>query len=178
MLILRSSSVTETQEIAAALSRLVAVNDIIVLSGDMGAGKTAFAQGFGIGLGVDEPVTSPTFNLVHTYDSGRLIMHHADLYRLDRTSEISDLALGELVEGDGVLLVEWGEAAAGMLGDHLEIRFDTVGSDGNAVDVRIVTLVPCGEAWTRRWPKIEAGLAPWVVGRDEADLGRRTGEPC
>lgn len=178
MLILRSSSVTETQDIAAALSRLVAVNDIIVLSGDMGAGKTAFAQGFGKGLGVDEPVTSPTFNLVHTYDSGRLTMHHADLYRLDRTSEISDLALGELVEGDGVLLVEWGEAAAGMLGDHLEIGFESMGSDDKAVDARIITLVPCGESWIRRWPKIEAGLATWAISREEADRERRTGELC
>ena len=76
--------------------------DIIVLSGEMGAGKTAFAQGFGRALGVVEPITSPTYTLVHSYDVpksgplGRVTLHHADLYRLDRTAEVADLALDEL----------------------------------------------------------------------------------
>lgn len=168
MLKLRSRSVSETRDIATALARLVAVDDIILLHGEMGAGKTAFAQGFGRGLGVDEPVTSPTFNLVHTYDSGRIVFHHADLYRLDRTAEISDLALGELVEGDGVLLVEWGEAAAGILGEHLDLRLDTVMSNDDmpselADDERMITIVPSGETWNRRWSKIESALRPWSI---------------
>lgn len=130
----------------------------------MGAGKTVFAQGFGRALGVDEPVTSPTFNLVHTYDTGRLVLHHADLYRLDRTTEVSDLALGELVEGDGVLLIEWGEAAANVLRDHLDVRLETPASNGSdEEDERIITLTAHGETWTRRWPKIEAALRPWIA---------------
>ncbi len=166
MLTLQSQSVDDTRAIAAALARVVFVGDVILLLGDMGAGKTAFAQGFGAGLGVDEPVTSPTFNLVHTYDTGRMVLHHADLYRLDRTSEIADLALGELVEGDGVLLVEWGEPAASLLGDHLEIRLETPESsvsvdDEDADTHRVLTVIPCGESWTRRWSKIEAALSPW-----------------
>lgn len=168
MLKLRSHSLFETQEIAAALARLSAVGDVILLHGEMGAGKTAFAQGFGRGLGIDEPVTSPTFNLVHTYDSGRVVLHHADLYRLDRMSEISDLALGELVEDDGILLVEWGEAAASLLGDHLDLLLETTMTEpGDPDDIdegaRTLTLTPSGETWLRRWPKIESSLRPWTV---------------
>jgi len=166
-----SHSVSDTREIAAVLSQLVAVNDIVLLHGDMGAGKTAFAQGFAAGLGIDEPVTSPTFNLVHTFDTGRIVLHHADLYRLDRTSEVSDLGLGELVEGDGVLIVEWGEAAAGLLGDHLDIRLEVARSntgEATSEDERILRFEPCGESWVRRWSKIEAALAPWSS----------VGEPC
>lgn len=168
MLQLRSRSVLETRRIAAALARLVSVNDVVLLHGEMGAGKTAFAQGFGEGLGINEPVTSPTFNLVHTYDSGRIVLHHADLYRLDRTSEISDLALGELVEDDGVLLVEWGEAAAGTIGDHLDLRIERIvsGTDDADDDGRTLTLTASGEVWKRRWPKIEAALREWITESD------------
>ena len=107
MISLSIRSLADTHGVAAALAQLVRTGDIIVLAGEMGAGKTAFAQGFGAALGVDEPITSPTFTLVHTYDTGRVTLHHADLYRLDRMSEVSDLALHEMVEGDGVMLVEW-----------------------------------------------------------------------
>lgn len=161
MLKLRSHSVEETRAIAAALSRLSAVDDVILLLGEMGAGKTAFAQGFGEGLGVDEPVTSPTFNLVHTYDTGRIVMHHADLYRLERTGEVSDLALGELVEGAGVLLIEWGEPAADLLADHLVVEISFPDSIGGDID-RTITLDAHGPMWSRRWAKIEAALSQWV----------------
>ena len=76
---------------AGALGAGVRESDIIVLSGGMEAGKTAFAQSFGRALGVTEPITSPTFTLVHSYDCGKLTMHHADLYRLERTAEVADL---------------------------------------------------------------------------------------
>jgi tRNA threonylcarbamoyladenosine biosynthesis protein TsaE len=115
-------------------------------------------------LGVDEPITSPTFNLVHTYDTGRIVLHHADLYRLDRTAEVSDLALGELVEGDGVLLIEWGEAAAEVLVDHLDVRLESVsGGDGEvSEDERSITVTAHGDSWTRRWSKLETALQPWL----------------
>ena len=104
----RTTHVEQTEELAAALATLVRPRDIIVLSGEMGAGKTAFVRGFAAGVGVssDETVSSPTFTLVHTYDSGRLVVHHADLYRLDTHHQVADLGLSELVEDDGILLVE------------------------------------------------------------------------
>lgn len=127
-----------------------------MLSGDMGAGKTAFAQGFGRALGVTEPITSPTFTVVHTYDTGRILLHHADLYRLDRTSEIDDLALAELTEDEGILLVEWGDVAADRLGSHLLVSLEPIDDDD---DARRVTIRPVGSSWSTRWPKLEAVLS-------------------
>src|SRR5690606_21518104 len=82
-LVARTSSVGETQELAAALAGLAQPGDLVVLAGDLGAGKTAFVQGFGRGLGVTEPITSPTFTLAQQY-AGRLTVHHLDVYRLDQ----------------------------------------------------------------------------------------------
>ena len=87
-----------------------------------GAGKTAFAQGFGRALGRAEPITSPTFTLVHSYETGGATLHHADLYRLEQLAEVADLALGELAEYDGIVLVEWGDVVEATFGDHLDVR--------------------------------------------------------
>lgn len=162
MLELRARSLAETHEVAAALASVARDGDVIVLAGEMGSGKTAFAQGFGRALGVTEPITSPTFTLVHSYDSGRLLLHHADLYRLDRMAEVADLALGELVEGEGVLLVEWGDVVAGTLGDHLEVRL--VPPDDGDPDTRLITLRAIGSTWVERWERIEAAVARWRTG--------------
>jgi tRNA threonylcarbamoyladenosine biosynthesis protein TsaE len=153
-------SVADTHAVASALAQLARTGDVIILAGEMGAGKTAFAQGFADALGVDEPVTSPTFTLVHTYDSGRVNLHHADLYRLDRMSEVADLALAELVEGDGILLVEWGDVAASMLGDHLELRLQHDDDDENS---RRIVVRGVGRGWAARWERVEAAVAPWRV---------------
>ena len=103
----------------------------------MGAGKTAFAQGFAAGLGVLDPVTSPTFTLVHAYE-GRLRVYHADLYRLERMAELADLALGELLDDDdAVVLVEWGDVVSAALGaDLMTVRLEWVGTD--EPDLRLV----------------------------------------
>ena len=146
-------SLAETHALAARIAEFARVGDVIVLAGEMGAGKTAFAQGFGRALGVTEPVTSPTFNVVHSYDSGRVKLHHADVYRLERTGELEDLSLSEL--DDGILLVEWGDVVASSLGEHLEIVLSRVDDD----DARLVTIKPIGPRWNARWPRIEAALA-------------------
>ena len=111
MLELRASSLEETHSIAGAIARLARVGDVVLLAGEMGAGKTAFAQGFGRALGVTDPITSPSFTLVHSYECGKLTLHHADLYRLERTGEVADLALTELAEFGGIVLIEWGDVA-------------------------------------------------------------------
>ena len=131
MLELRAASLADTNAIAASLAELARPGDLIVLSGEMGAGKTAFAKGFGAALGVTEPITSPTFTLVHTYDipsshgHGAKALHHADLYRLDRTTEIANLALEELAEYHGIVLVEWGDVADALFGDHLVVYLES-----------------------------------------------------
>lgn len=123
-MLLRADSLASTHAIAAALADLARPGDVIVLAGEMGSGKTAFAQGFGRAIGISETMTSPTFTLVHSHPcpDGRTTLHHADLYRLDSTSDVDDLALPELAEFGGIVLVEWGEVAAASLGDHLEVR--------------------------------------------------------
>jgi len=156
MLRLRSTSIACTHALAAAVARLATAGDVVVLAGEMGAGKTAFAQGFGAAFGVREPMTSPTFTLVHSHPVGRLTLHHADLYRLGTQHEVADLALAELAEADGVLLVEWGDVVAASLGDHLLVRLE---HDPDDEDRRDVTVTPFGRAWATRWARLERALA-------------------
>jgi len=171
---LLATSVAATQAVAAALAGVSRPGDLIVLAGEMGAGKTAFAQGFGRALGVTEPITSPTFTLVHSYDvaapSGRhLTLHHADVYRLDQLAEVTDLAFGELAEFDGIVLIEWGDVVAAALAEHLEVRLDLpdtdtdIGTDPDTDDddppsSRHITISAGGPAWARRWPALTAAV--------------------
>ena len=136
----------------------------------MGAGKTAFAKGFGAALGVTEPITSPTFTLVHTYDipsshgHGAKALHHADLYRLDRTTEIADLALEELAEYHGIVLVEWGDVADALFGDHLVVYLESDPFADTADDVddaaalldtgRLIEISATGASWAPRWSRL------------------------
>lgn len=167
-----SNDPDSTRAIAAAVASVARAGDVILLSGDMGSGKTVFAQGFGRALGVTEPMTSPTFTLVNSYDCGRITLHHADLYRLDRTGEVADLALAELADLSGILLVEWGEAAATVVREHLAIRLESIddeepgaGSD-DVFDVgplrREIEVVATGPGWAARWDRLVAALGEWA----------------
>ena len=159
MLHLHASSLADTQAIAAAIAGQSRSGDLIVLAGEMGAGKTAFAKGFGAELGVTEPITSPTFTLVHSYEAGKLTLHHADIYRLTTHNEVADLALAELLEYDGIVLIEWGDVVAGTLGDHLLVQLDHDEDDEN---VRAVTVGGIGRSWATRWERLEAALEPFA----------------
>jgi tRNA threonylcarbamoyladenosine biosynthesis protein TsaE len=159
MLRLRSTSPASTHAIAAAIAALARSGDMIVLAGEMGAGKTAFAQGFGAALGVTDPITSPTFNLIHSHPAGKLTLHHVDLYRLTTQHEVADLALDELADAGGVLLVEWGDVVASTLGDHLAVRLDADPDDDLARDVVVHGV---GRSWATRWERIEEALAAFV----------------
>ena len=119
-------SLTDTQRFAEIVASHVRPRDMIVLAGEMGAGKTTFTQFFGRALGVTDLITSPTFNLLHNYGSGRMALHHADLYRLERTGELEDLGLDELQDSGGVIAVEWGDIVGDELGDALVLRFEHV----------------------------------------------------
>ncbi len=155
MIRLHVRNLAGTHAVAAAIADVACPGDIIVLAGGMGAGKTAFAQGFGAALGVTEPITSPTFTLVHSYPVGKLTMHHADLYRLSTQHEVADLAFAELVEKDGILLVEWGDVVETSLGQHLLVRLDHDAGDDGARDIAVHGH---GASWARRWERIEATL--------------------
>jgi tRNA threonylcarbamoyladenosine biosynthesis protein TsaE len=156
MLHLRSDSVAATSAIAASLAGVARRGDLIVLAGEMGAGKTAFAKGFGEAIGVSEPITSPTYTLVHSYPAGRVTLHHADIYRLTSLHEVADLAFSELLESDGIVIVEWGDVVAGSLGEHVLVRLEF---DENDDDAREILITASGRTWAARWAEIERRLA-------------------
>lgn len=152
--------VDETRALAGALAELARPGDVIVLAGDLGAGKTAFAQGFGAALGVTEPITSPTFTLVNQY-RGRLELNHLDVYRLDQLAEVVDLGLPELLDEGGVTLIEWGDAITPALAaDYLEVRLRL----GDADDDRCLELTAVGTRWQARCTAVAAALRPWIRG--------------
>ena len=114
--------------------------DVILLSGQLGAGKTTFAQGVARGLGVVERVTSPTFTMVREHecvnDRGISTLHHADVYRVGSLAEVLDLAIGELVEESAVALVEWGEIASSVFGvDVMSVEFAIDKNEGRTLAV-------------------------------------------
>jgi tRNA threonylcarbamoyladenosine biosynthesis protein TsaE len=126
----RQPRVTHCEEETAAVAREIAAGvkagDVILLSGNLGAGKTAFVRGLAAGLGIDpEDVSSPTFTLVHEYRGGRLTLYHADLYRLERVAT-EDLGLEEMGVADGVLAIEWPDRLAHPLPGAREIRIEIV----------------------------------------------------
>jgi tRNA threonylcarbamoyladenosine biosynthesis protein TsaE len=159
-----TKSPDDTRELAARLAPLVVGGDVVLLAGDLGAGKTTFAQGFGRALGVEEPITSPTFTLVREYP-GRLRLVHVDVYRLDHLQEVVELGIGELVDDGGVALVEWGDAAAPVLPpEHLEVRLEFAAAD----EERRVTLCPVGARWSAGRRRLLEAVDRWLVDPGEA----------
>lgn len=146
MYVIITKDAAETMQVGRRLAALVRPGDVITLSGSLGAGKTTFAAGFGEGLGIDEPVTSPSFVLVRSYSSGFTPLVHVDAYRLTSLGEFADLdVLDEAAEG--VLLIEWGDAVVGVLPeDHLRIHIDV---DLDDDETRTITFHPNG-GWNQR----------------------------
>ena len=103
----KTSSVEVTRDLASLLIKVFQAGDVVVLSGDLGAGKTAFTQGLGLALGVEHPITSPTFTLANRYE-GELILNHLDVYRLENFQEVEELGLSELIDANS--LTEIGRA--------------------------------------------------------------------
>ena len=151
-----SSTAAQTRAVAAVVADLLEPGDVLLLVGGLGAGKTEFTKGLAAGLGVREPVVSPTFTLVRAYE-GRLPLVHVDVYRLDRGTDVLDLGLEDLAGDDGVVVVEWGDLAAGFVpGEHLEVRLEPV-PDGDP-DERRVTMTPLGGRWHERLGALDAAL--------------------
>ncbi len=158
MITARTTAPAQTQELAAALAALCGPGDLLLLVGDLGAGKTAFTQGFGRALGVDEPITSPTFTLANEYQ-GRLLVHHLDVYRIEQLDDVRDLAIPELLDGDAVTLIEWGDTILPALpGDYLEVAL----TYGDEDDDRLIELRCAGERWMARKRAIVDAVSPWV----------------
>lgn len=158
MIVVHTHSVDETRAVAGALGEMAQAGDVVLLAGDLGAGKTAFAQGYGAALGVETRMTSPTFTLANRHE-GRLTLHHLDVYRLEQMREVMELGLYELLDGTSAMLVEWGDAIAPVLpSEHLEVRLVL----GEGDDDRILSFRPVGARWVARERALRGALAPWV----------------
>ena len=151
----RSKSAHQTQEVAGRIHPLLVPGDVILLGGDLGAGKTTFTQGLARAMGVVEPVTSPTFTLIRSYDADApASLLHADVYRLEHLQEVVDLGLPELLDQGAVAVIEWGEVAAPLLmPDYLAIRFDFE-DDG----ARSLAFSAAGARWSARMPALRRVL--------------------
>lgn len=160
---LRSEGPDMTRRLAAAMADALVDGDLLVLTGDLGAGKTCFTQGLGRGLGIEDRITSPTFTLANRYQ-GRLVLNHLDVYRLDGEADAADLDLDELLD-DGVTVVEWGDRIQGLLPPGrfvVALRFEDPTPGGGesdpsvADDVRLIEIDgPVGERG------LDRSLAEW-----------------
>ena len=125
----------ETADVGRALAAQLAAGDVVLLSGDLGAGKTAFVRGLASGLGVDPAdVSSPTFTIVHEYRGGRLTLYHADLYRLERTAT-EDIGLEEMGVSDGVLAIEWPDRLTHGLPGAIRVTMEFVDEATRRIEV-------------------------------------------
>lgn len=162
VIVVATSSPAETQAVAAALADELAVGDLIVLAGDLGAGKTCFTQGLGVGLGITQRMTSPTFTLINRYDEGRIELNHLDVYRLDDIAETLDLDLPELLEV-GLTVIEWGEEITEVLPvDHLTIRLRYPDVTAAGDDDRIIEIEAGGPTWEARLTKLASAVDRWI----------------
>ena len=152
-----TASASPTQAVAAATASHLLPGDVLLLDGDLGAGKTTFTQGLARAMGVGEPVTSPTFTLVRTYPTAFGIeLIHADVYRLEDLREIVALGLPEMLDTPAVAVIEWGERALPAIGpEHLGIRFELTG--GSDAERRLV-ISATGARWTARWDDLAASV--------------------
>ena len=145
----------ETRRLGCLLGELANAGIVILLNGSLGAGKTCFAQGVALGLGVPErsPVTSPSYTLLNVH-LGRIPLHHFDLYRLSMVDDLADLGYDEFAEGDGLTLVEWANRMTSELAASVSVLIETLASQSrrlsfNALDTRGQELL---DQLAGKWP--------------------------
>ena len=113
-----TATTDETIALGYALGGLLQAGDVLVLTGDLGAGKTQLTKGIAAGMGIDADVTSPTFNIMMVYEGEKMPLYHFDLYRLERPDQLEDTGLFDVLGDDGPCVIEWGEQFAEELGDE------------------------------------------------------------
>lgn len=133
---IESGSAAETEAVGARLAERLGPGDVVVVSGEVGAGKTTLIRGACRALGIAGPVTSPTFTLGQRYEGGRLPVSHLDLYRLDSLEGEDPALLDDYLGSEGVAFVEWPAAGAGRLGrPALEIRLSHAGAERRSIEL-------------------------------------------
>jgi len=135
-----TNSADETRKLGERLADQLKAGDVILLEGELGAGKSELARGVAKGLGVQETVTSPSFTILNVYESGRMPLYHFDWYRLESSEELYELGMDEYLGGDGIALVEWPERCPDAVpAQYLRIR---IGAEGE--NTRHITEEACG----------------------------------
>ena len=130
-------SAAETRGLGEKIAEKLQAGDVILLEGELGAGKSELARGIARGLGVRETVTSPSFTILNVYESGRLPLYHFDWYRLESAEELYELGMDEYLGGDGVALVEWpGRCPEAEPADCLRIRITAEGENTRRIEAR------------------------------------------
>lgn len=138
---MHTQSQIQTEAIGLSLAAQLCPGDVLLLRGDLGAGKTVLARSIARGLGVTGPVTSPTFTLMQIHDEGRIPVHHFDLYRLQDADEFLAAGLEDFLHGNAVSLIEWPERASGILpACHLDIHI----AYADEPEARTIAITPRG----------------------------------
>ena len=137
MMQITTHSADETQALGQKLASRLAPGDVIAYFGDLGAGKTAFTRGLAQGLGITDPVTSPTYTIVNEYLSGRIPLFHFDMYRLSSSDELLDIGWEDYLSRGGVCAVEWSETVEDALQDAIRV---TIEKDADEPDTRHITI--------------------------------------
>lgn len=116
--IFESRSAEETRALGKKMGEEAKASDVIALTGDLGVGKTVFTKGIAEGLGITEPVSSPTFTILQEYRSGRLPLYHFDVYRIGDPEEMDEVGFDDYIYGDGLCLIEWAELISDLMPEH------------------------------------------------------------
>jgi tRNA threonylcarbamoyladenosine biosynthesis protein TsaE len=158
-LLLGTASPEETRELGEAVGEVLRPGDVVSLTGDLGAGKTTFVQGAARALGANEPVLSPTFMLVREY-AARTPIYHLDVYRLERVQDVMDLGFDELLDRQGIVFIEWGDAIGAMLPpEHIQIELTIPDGESH----RRLELTWYGPSWAARIEHLAAAVERWRV---------------
>ncbi len=117
--VIESFSEKDTFRLGETIGNECRQGDIVLLNGDLGVGKTVFTKGFGRGLGIEEPISSPTFTIIQIYDSGRIPLYHFDVYRIADPEEMDEIGYEDYFFGDGVCLIEWASLIQELIPEHV-----------------------------------------------------------
>ena len=138
-MIIETNSPQETKELGKKMAERAKPGDVFTLVGDLGVGKTVFTQGIAEGLGIDEPVNSPTFTIVQEYESGRMPFYHFDVYRIGDPEEMDEIGFDDYIYGDGLCLIEWADLIEEILPEkRVAIRIEK--DLENGFDYRRITI--------------------------------------
>ena len=137
--VIESWSEKDTFELGQKLGIGCRPGDIVLLNGDLGVGKTVFTKGFGKGLGIEEPISSPTFTIMQIYESGRLPLYHFDVYRIADPEEMEEIGYEDYFFGNGVCLIEWASLIEELIPEHV-IRVTIEKELDKGFDYRTITI--------------------------------------